>query len=165
MKHETSFSPDRKYRYTLWREFGTEFLFDGGNQMKEGFVQFIGLNPSTADETKDDPTIRRCIGFTKSLGYSALCMTNLFAWRATDPSELTKQPDPIGPDNDQWLKAVTSEASLIIACWGTRGSLHHRDDHVFTLLDTKVECLRLTTDGYPQHPLYLSKTLKPIPFP
>lgn len=70
------FSPCGRYRYTLWREW------IGG----EGFVQFIGLNPSTATDTEDDPTIRRCINYAKSWGYGGMCMTNLFAYRATLPS-------------------------------------------------------------------------------
>jgi hypothetical protein len=79
---------------------------------------FVGLNPSTADETSDDPTIRRCIAFAKSWGYSALCMTNLFAYRATDPKIMKKAQYPVGPDNDDYLKMLSAGAGVVIAAWG-----------------------------------------------
>src|SRR4051794_22888220 len=90
----TIFSDCRKYRYVLWRDW-TDLLI--GDQ---GYAQFICLNPSTADEVQNDPTIRRCIQFAKDFGCSALCMTNLFAWRDTDPKAMMKVPEPVGPDND-----------------------------------------------------------------
>jgi hypothetical protein len=84
----TIFSADRRYRYTLWRDWSKDLLCGmdsrprlAGDQTPNQFVQFIGLNPSTADEKQDDPTIRRCIGFAKAWGYGAMCMTNIFAWR------------------------------------------------------------------------------------
>ncbi len=93
----TVFSSNRVYRYVLWREW---------NQLLSApfrYAMFIGLNPSTADETKNDPTVRKCIGFAKRWGYDGLCMTNLFAFRATDPGAMLKDLAPIGPDNDDWL--------------------------------------------------------------
>ncbi len=78
----------RRYRYALLRRWG-----EGKNAM------FIGLNPSTADETADDPTIRRCVSFAKAWGFGGLCMANLFAYRATNPADMLMQADPIGPDN------------------------------------------------------------------
>ena len=88
LARETVFSPCRRWRYTLWRDWMDDVLEleerAGNNSAK--YAMFIGLNPSTADETRDDPTVRRCVGFAKSWGYGALCMTNIFAWRDTDPA-------------------------------------------------------------------------------
>jgi len=98
MNRKTIFSEDRKYRYTLWREWKSLFT----RQQKE-FVVFIGLNPSTADETKDDPTIKRCVGFVKKWGFDAFCMMNLFAYRTRYPSVMKAQEDPIGIENDKYL--------------------------------------------------------------
>ncbi len=77
---------------------------------QEGFIVFIGLNPSTADETKDDPTIRRCIGFAKRWGYAAFCMMNLFAYRTRDPFVMKAQEDPVGVENDKYLLQICSGA-------------------------------------------------------
>ena len=79
---------------------------------------FVGLNPSTADETNDDPTIRRCISFAQAWGYEGLCMTNLFAFRATEPSDMMKSPDPVGPENDQALINLAESAGVVVAAWG-----------------------------------------------
>lgn len=162
LERKTLFSPCRLYRYTLWRDFGTSFLFDGGNKMKEGFVQFIGLNPSTADETRDDPTIRRCIGFAKSWGYGAMCMTNLFAWRDTSPIGMKREASPIGPENDHWICAIAKEAGIVIAAWGHHGRHLDRAAQVEKLI-SNLMCLKVTQEGQPSHPLYLPKTLTPIP--
>jgi hypothetical protein len=113
MRRETTFSACRAYRYVLWREFGG--LLDDSR-----YVMFIGLNPSTADETNDDPTVRRCIGYTSAWGYGALCMTNLFALRATDPALMLKADDPVGPDNDTHLVEFARGADVIVAAWGSR---------------------------------------------
>jgi hypothetical protein len=121
---------------------------------------FIGLNPSTADETKDDPTIRRCISFAQAWGYGGLCMTNLFAYRATHPIVLREVVDSIGADNDKWLRKASKNAAILIAAWGTQGSLGKRDDAVRKML-SPLHTLRLTKDGYPEHPLYLPKNIQP----
>jgi hypothetical protein len=142
----TVFSEDRLYRYTLWREWRP--------RKTNEYAMFIGLNPSTADETKDDPTIRKCIGFAKRWGYGALCMTNLFAFRATDPRKMKAHPKPIGPDNDRWLTACAREAAVIVAAWGVHGEFLGRDGDVINLIDN-LHCLRLTQDCLPEHPLYV----------
>src|ERR1700721_1231138 len=125
---KTILSDDRKYRYTLWREWGAirgGFRFDPNIDFYKGspdqFVQFIGLNPSTADETKDDHTIRRCMNFAKSWNFGAMCMTNLFAFRATEPSDLRKEQFPIGDDNFSHVWNIAAEAGLILAAWGRHG--------------------------------------------
>lgn len=143
-------SPCRRYRYTLWRSWG-----DGP------FAMFIGLNPSTADETEDDPTIRRCIGFARDWGYSAVCMTNLFAWRATKPADMLAAADPVGPDNDRLLLSAAAQAGVVVAAWGVHGSYLQRDEQVRGMVQ-HLHCLRLTKDGAPGHPLYLPKHLTPV---
>lgn len=151
---ECTFSPCRKYRYTLWRHW------EGG----DGYAMFIGLNPSTADEVQDDPTVRRCINFAKDWGYSALCMTNIFAFRATDPGDMKAVEDPVGTDNDLSLLYIADHASVVVAAWGVHGVHSNRENEVKRLLGNKLMCLKLTKDGHPAHPLYLPKTLTPIPF-
>ena len=84
-------------------------------------VVFIGLNPSTADATEDDPTIRRIIGFARSWGYGGVDMLNLFAFRATDPSDLKAAVDPVGPKNDRYLAEYTSRSHATVAAWGVHG--------------------------------------------
>lgn len=140
------FSDDRKYRYLLWRSWG--------NDRKA--VAFIGLNPSTADESIDDPTIRRCLGFASSWGFNTLYMLNLFAYRSTDPSKLLKTRDPVGHDNDQWLFDIYRKCSLVVAAWGTKGNLFERDIEVLKSFGN-LKCLGHTKYGYPRHPLYVKK--------
>jgi len=167
MKRETVFSPCRKWRYTLWRDFETEFLFEGGNRMENGFAQFIGLNPSTADENQDDPTLRRCIQFAKDWGFGALCMTNAFAWRDTLPSNMKKARDPIGCDNTNQIRAIAEHAGIIIAAWGRDGDFGGRQAQVLDALrpwKAKLHHLGLNGDGTPKHPLYLRGDTKPTPW-
>lgn len=83
---------------------------------------FVGLNPSTADETMDDQTIRRCVGFAKQSGFAGLCITNLFASRATQPADMKAAIDPVGSHNDQALLRVAQDASVIVAAWGNGGA-------------------------------------------
>jgi hypothetical protein len=131
--------------------------------MNPEYVMFIGLNPSTADEILDDPTVRRCIGYAKLWGYGALCMTNLFAFRATNPRIMKSQKNPIGTMNDKFLIECDREASIVIAAWGVHGAFLARDEHVCKLLDN-LYCLGITKEGYPKHPLYLSRDARPIAY-
>lgn len=114
------FSPCRKYRYTLWRIWNKDLPS----------CLFVGLNPSTADETENDHTIRRCIGFTRDWGYGGLYMANLFAFRATDPAEMKASPDPIDPENDTWLKKLSKHTEITICAWGVHGAFMDRDKEV-----------------------------------
>jgi hypothetical protein len=123
----------------------------------------IGLNPSTADETNDDPTIRRCVGFARAWGYDALCMTNLFAMRATRPDDMKRSYVPLGRDNNAFLEQLAAGAGVVVAAWGTHGKYLGRDAFVRRMLP-KLHYLRLTKDGYPSHPLYLSASLQPVPW-
>ena len=140
------FSEDRKYRYTLVREFLTG----------EGTAVFILLNPSTADESSDDPTVRRCIGYTKHWGYRRLIVVNSFALRSTDPKALYLEKDPIGPDNDAWIMTCAKMSNVVVCGWGPHGILNHRSfDLRHLLVPFKPKCLGKTRDGEPRHPLYL----------
>ena len=152
MKKSASFSPNRMYRYTLLRSWNPEL----------GCVMFVGLNPSTADETIDDPTVRRCMGFVKSWGYGTLFMANLFAYRTTDPKDLYKiKVRPVGVRTDYFLLKMAKAARIVVAAWGTNGTFLRRDEEVVALIPD-LYVLRLTKDGYPSHPLYLPRTLKPV---
>lgn len=151
MQNNTAtFSPCRKYRYDLWRVWNTN----------KPFCLFIGLNPSSATETIDDPTIRRCIQYSKDWNYGALCMTNLFAFRATLPKDMKAQQDPIGPDNDKILKERAASAGIVIAAWGKDGKYLNRDEEVIKNLPI-IYCLKQNKDKTPAHPLYLKKDLMP----
>jgi hypothetical protein len=155
MRHrdrETIFSPDRKYRYSLWRTWDETLPY----------VVFIGLNPSTADETKDDPTIRRCVGFAKRWGYGAVCVVNLFGYRATNPAEMKKVSDPFGRDHAQVTLNVCREAGLIVAAWGVHGSHRNADELLLLGVHKDVHCLGTTKDDFPCHPLYLRSDLEPV---
>ena len=162
---KTVFSDDRVYRFQLWREFQTELEFGGSHQDEgERFVQFIGLNPSTADEVNDDPTIRRCVRLTKAWGYGALCMTNLFAFRATNPRDLMASVDSVGLRNDSHLIDVSKEAAFTICAWGRGGNFNGRGIHVCLILrkaGARLFHLGLNSDLSPKHPLYLPATTKP----
>jgi hypothetical protein len=167
----TKFSDDRVYRYTLWRDnlnCGLPLSLDPSppeTRNENFYVQFIGLNPSTADETKDDPTVRRCIRFVKDWGYGALCMTNLFAYRATDPKDMKKFHAPIGEhyQNDVTLQEIANGAALVICAWGKDGNFKDRQRHVVSLLKPtgKLHHLGLNGDGTPRHPLYLKASTMP----
>lgn len=150
------FSPCRKYRYTWWPR-------DFCDSTPGRYCQFIGLNPSTADEAKADPTVRRCISFAKAWGYGGLCMTNLFAFRATDPEVMKGERHPVGIDNDRWLHTVAKDAGIVIAAWGNHGSHGGRAFRVRTQLQgvRPLHYLRLNASGAPAHPLYLPADLKP----
>jgi len=147
------FSECARYRYQLWR------VWDGSLP----YVLFVGLNPSTADELNDDPTIRRCIAFAKSWGYGGLCMGNLFAFRATLPAVMKAHPEPVGVENDAQLAAAAATAGLVVAAWGLDGEHLGRAKQVKQLLPT-MHVLKLTKDGHPNHPLYLRKAQVPIPW-
>lgn len=138
-------SEDRVYRYSLWREWDAALPW---------FV-VIGLNPSTADETRDDPTIRRCISFAKREGCGKLVMLNLFAFRATRPADMFAAIDPVGPENDATIRAYAMESrtKFAVAAWG---AIHapERIAEVAAMFDT-LYCLSKTQSGQPRHPLYL----------
>ena len=149
-----TFSDDEVYRYGLTRQWGDD--------SPEKFI-WIMLNPSTADTLQDDPTIRRCISFTKREGYGGCMILNLFAFRATNPKMLLETNDPVGPDNNFTLSRLLSEYSdaRVVCAWGTKGGMNNRNRQILRLLkhvDIRPECLGKTKDGHPKHPLYVAAT-------
>jgi len=148
-----TFSDCRKYRYTLSRTWNG----------KKKTILFIGLNPSTANEKIDDPTIRRCINYAQNWGYGSLLMVNLFAYRATMPTELKNVKNPIGNDNDLHIIELSKKADLAVAAWGNEGSLLNRDKEVKIIIPILM-CLKINKSGQPAHPLYQKKDLKLIKY-
>jgi hypothetical protein len=148
------FSPDRRYRYTLTRTITL------GNKS----LLWIMLNPSTADESIDDPTIRRCIGFTREFGYAGFTVVNLYAYRATKPADLWKAVKPIGEKNDQVIMRYARKADRVICAWGMHAPAS-RVDQVCALLRHvrfrgEAYCLGFTANGNPRHPLMLRADTK-----
>ena len=148
-----TFSDCRKYRYVISR------TWDG----KKKTILFIGLNPSTADEKIDDPTIRRCINYAQNWGYGSLLMVNLFAYRATMPTELKKVKNPIGNDNDLHIKELIKKVDLAVAAWGNEGSLLNRDKEIKKIIPNLMY-LKINKSGQPAHPLYQKKDLQLIKY-
>lgn len=148
------------YRYRLWRHWAPSD--DGPHDA----INFIMLNPSTADAEQDDATIRRCIGYARRWNYGGIVVTNLFALRATDPRQLRKAADPVGPHNDEHLYHAAHSCDGIVCAWGRHGSLYGRDQQVRRLLSgRRLAYLDLCKDGAPKHPLYLPLNLEPQVWP
>jgi hypothetical protein len=144
-----SFSRCKEYRYQLKRRW----------EQGTGRCVFIGLNPSTANASEDDPTIRRCMGFAQDWGFSELMMVNLFAYRTPHPTILKLALDPVGRSNGRVLRRACLSADLIIAAWGIHGVYLKRADKARSLLqDLPVYCFGRAGNGQPLHPLYQRKT-------
>lgn len=124
---------------------------------------FVGLNPSTADAERDDPTIRRCIRFARDWGYGGVLVGNLFAFRATRPVDLKAAAAPVGRANDRWLRALAGEAAIVVVAWGNDGRHRGRDRAVLDLLGA-VHCLGTTRSGAPRHPLYVRAAATPVAY-
>ncbi len=153
MQKSATLSDDRKYRYNLWR------IWD----KNKPFAVFIGLNPSTADEYKDDNTIRRCIGLAKSWSLGGIYMLNLFAYRATNYKKMMLVQDPVGDENDYYLQSLPYNAGIIIASWGNNGNYMNRATQVRSMFND-LHCLALNKSGEPKHPLYVKALTIPILF-
>ncbi|MBU6329749.1 MAG: DUF1643 domain-containing protein [Acidobacteria bacterium] len=152
-----TFSADRRHRYTLCRVWDPQLPM----------VNFVMLNPSTADAFALDPTNRRCGGFARAWGFGGFETTNLFALRSTDPRVLREASDPVGPDNDRSIGEAAARCALVVVAWGTHGALQGRGAEVLALLaDLGIapSHLRRTRDGHPAHPLYLPADLEPMPY-
>jgi hypothetical protein len=150
------FDVSGRYRYSLWRAWSAY----------NPRIVFILLNPSTADEQRNDPTIRRCIGFARAWKFGSVEVVNLFAHRATDARELLKIDDPVGDENDLFLIQAVERCSIVVVGWGIRGTLLGRDSQVLSLLAGRkdVFCLGITKDGQPRHPLYVKGDTILVPF-
>jgi hypothetical protein len=155
---EAAFSPCGHYRYYL------KICWDVGQ-----VCNFIGLNPSTATERADDPTIRKCKGFARRWGFSGIVMTNLFAFRATKPGDMKAHADPIGELNNHFLKQVARGCHRSVAAWGNDGVHLNRAAVVAALLKKErtlaLTCLGVTGQQQPAHPLYLSYDVPLWTFP
>ena len=145
--------PTGAYRYTLTREWDPWLPV----------ACWIMLNPSTADATKDDPTIRRCIAFSKRWGYGSIEVVNIFAYRATAPADLWPLSDPIGQENDTHIDAAVQRAAIVIAAWGVHGAYRGRGAEVARRFDG-LKYLGATKDGHPRHPLYVRGDTLPVDF-
>ena len=149
------------HRYTLRRDW---------NAQGKGILNFIMLNPSTADDVFDDATIRRCVGFAKRWGFSSLVVTNLFAYRATDLNDLKRLAisNPalaVGDDNDRILTMQAHIADAIVCAWGNHGDLLHRDLHVCEMLKNyELFCIRRTINANPAHPVREPYTDSPMAY-
>jgi hypothetical protein len=150
------FDTSGRYRYSLWRAWSAY----------HPRIVFILLNPSTADEQRNDPTIRRCIGFARAWNFGSVDVVNLFAYRATDATELFKVSDPIGEENNHFLMQAVERCSTVALGWGTGGTLLDRNHQVISLLAGKkdVHCLGITKNGQPRHPLYVKGDTTLVPF-
>lgn len=151
MKTSVELSPCNSYRYALWREWSDEPP-----------VLFVMLNPSTADASQDDPTIRRCTAFARQWGYGGLIVANLFAWRSPYPALLRGTKDPIGPSNDHWLKKLVNQSSAVVGAWGNHGNYLQRGQAVAAMIPDLL-CLGITKQGQPRHPLYVPGATQPTP--
>ena len=147
-----------RYRYRLTRDLGAGAP-----------VCFIMLNPSTADADTDDQTIRKCKMFATRWGFGQIIVVNLFAWRATDPRELRKVPDPIGPGNDEHIRWAVAEAAMTVAAWGVEqpALVAARAFHVGRQLlgHSRLHCIATTKRNEPKHPLYLPASSQPRLWP
>jgi hypothetical protein len=140
------------YRYSLWRDW----------DMEKPKLVFIMLNPSKADANIDDPTLRRCINFANSWDFGSLIVVNLFAYRSASPLDLRQVDDPIGSQNDRYLKKAIKSADRVVVAWGNNGKLMQRDRLVLELLskhNIQPHCLGITKSGYPRHPLYVMSSV------
>lgn len=149
------YSDCERYRYCLTR------TWDPARPL----INFVMLNPSTATEERNDPTIERCERRARALDAGGFAITNLFAFRATDPRDLRRAANPNGPDNDTVLIDTAAGAAQIIAAWGVHGAHLNRAAEVTPLLaqsPTPLYHLGLTKHGHPRHPLYLPYTQQPV---
>ena len=148
------YSPCERYRYALTR------IWDGAGDR----VLFVMLNPSTATEVQNDPTVERCERRARTLGFGAFRVCNIFAFRATDPKVMRAAPDPIGPDNDAAIAEGAAWADRIICAWGTHGAFLQRGAAVEHLLRATAQPLfhlGLSKGGHPKHPLYIGYAQQP----
>lgn len=148
------YSPCEQYRYTLSR------VWDAG----AGKVSFVMLNPSTATEAQNDPTVERCERRARALGFGGFQVVNIFAWRATDPKVMRAQADPVGAGNDAAILAAADWADRVICAWGSHGAHLGRGVAVEGLLrglGRPLYQLGLTKAGQPKHPLYIGYDRQP----
>jgi hypothetical protein len=151
------YSDCERYRYLLtrvWEPGGAKALF-------------VMLNPSTATEVQNDPTVERCERRARTLGFGAFRVCNIFAWRDTDPKAMRRAADPVGPGNDAAIRESCFWADTIVCAWGTHGAHLGRGPEVERLMRATGRTLHhlgLTQDGHPRHPLYIGYQVAPMPW-
>lgn len=158
MLKDATLSDCNQYRYNLFRKWN----IDGNN-----LISFIGLNPSTADANNDDPTLIRCINFSKSLGYDGLILVNLFAYRSPSPKVMKAVEDAVGVKNDIYIIDAIRKTNKTILCWGNNGNHNFRDTELMKMIKTyrnNFYCFGKTAKNCPKHPLYLPKNTTLEPF-
>lgn len=158
LTRSATFSDSREHRYELTREWDSH----------KPTIVWCGLNPSTADEMKDDPTIRREVGFSKDWGFGQYIKVNAYAWRATKPKDMFEAQangaDIVGAANDDNIRRLLGSAGMFVACWGANID-KRRSWELQTLMRNSlrtVHVLKLTKQGHPQHPLYMPADTKPF---
>lgn len=159
VRKSASISECHKFRYRLTRYWGPG-----------RFLPFVMLNPSTADASVDDPTIRRCMSFARREGAGGIVVGNLCAFRSPSPADLDKAADPVGPDNDDALYRIAAGAVAddmpIVCAWGVQGG--HRGEAfamgIFRKLGARMVCLGTTSGNFPRHPLYVKGDQPLVPF-
>ena len=155
---EAVYSDCERYRYTLtriWDEKGRRVLF-------------VMLNPSTATEVQNDPTVERCERRARALGFGAFRVCNIFAWRETDPRKMRRAKDPVGPGNDAAIAEACGWADVLVCAWGTHGEHLDRGSQVELLMrqtGRDLAHLGLSKAGHPKHPLYIAYSRQPEPWP
>ena len=157
IKSEAVYSKCENYRYTLTRVW----------EQKKRKALFIMLNPSTANETKNDPTVERCERRARKLNFGSFCICNIFAWRETSPYNLMKKCKPVGKDNNYHILDSVLSSDVIICAWGIHGTHINREAEVKKLLlnnNSQLYHLGLTKNGHPKHPLYIPYAQNIIPW-
>ena len=152
---EAVYSDCGNYRYRLSRRWS-----DAGS-----LINFIMLNPSKADEFRNDPTVERCERRARHLGFAAFCVTNIFAWRATDPKDMRRASHPDGPLNSKIVLEAAKDADMVIAAWGAHGEHLGRGVEVAQMLQSAhvpLHHLGLSKHGHPRHPLYIAYSKEPV---
>ena len=156
-RSQAEYSDCEQYRYQLTRVW----------QPDTARVLFVMLNPSTATERQNDPTVERCERRARALGFGAFRVVNIFAWRATDPRHMRAAADPVGAANDRAIVQGCDWADRVICAWGTHGAHLERGKAVEALLRQTGQPLfhlGLTKAGHPKHPLYLPYSQQPEPW-
>lgn len=149
------FSICQRYRFELWRKWDES----------KSYANFLMLNPSTATAELDDNTILRCVSYAMDWGFGAMCVTNIFAFRETDPEKMKLASDPVGHGNNEAIVEIAKAAGKVVCGWGRHGSHLGRGAAVLWLLrenEIRPHALKLNNDGSPNHPLYLKKDLQPF---
>lgn len=161
MRRAAVISDNGKYRFALGRQW------DEARPM----ITWVMLNPSTADAEQDDPTVRRCVSFSRRWGFGTLAIVNLFALRATDPKEVKRAVEldivtAIGPQCDAAIRENTSISSAVVVAWGSPGWAVPRAVQIWldilAPLPLPKVCLGVTDNGSPRHPLYVADDTRPL---